>query len=172
MQQKRRNIILLCVSIGSFLLMSLSFLIMPAKISNIDSRVINVIIGSVFWGFLIIGVLIQVILVQRRKAWFRRNRLRRNPLSLHSRVGIFKFAQNVFGCIADAIFGFSLIFLIIALVLTRSTGYICYIALSVFVFAFCMHCILNGKVFYFIQNQDKILFEFKREQQSKLEKEN
>lgn len=172
MQRRKQDIILLCVSIGSFLLMALSFLVMPLKMPNIEQRILNIIIGSMFWGFLIIGVAIQVILAQRRKAWIRRNHLRRNRNFLYAKVGIIEFAQNIFGCIADLILGLSLIFLIIALVLTRSVGYVCYIAISVSVFAFCLHCILNGKIFYYVQNQDKILSKIEREQQSKKEKEN
>ncbi len=172
MQRRKQDIILLCVSIGSFLLMALSFLVMPLKMPNIEPRILNIIIGSMFWGFLIIGVAVQVILAQRRKTWIRRNHLRRNRNFLYSKVGVLAFAQNIFGCIADAILGLSSISLIIALVLTRSAGYICYVALAVLVFAFCLHCILNGKIFYYVQNQDKILSEREREQQSKQEKEN
>ncbi len=172
MKQRKQDIILLCVSIGSFFLMSLSFLLMPITIPNMQPRILNIIVGSAFWGFLIIGVAMQVVLAQRRKAWSRRNHLCHNQKLLFSKVGIVAFAQNVFGCIADVMLGLSLIFLIIALVLTKSTGYICYIAFAIFVFAFCLHCILNGKVFYFIHNQDKILSEIEREKHAKRVKEN
>lgn len=157
MQRRKQDIILLCVSIGSFYLMALSFLLMPLKLPEIEPRILNIISGTMFWGFLIIGIVMQVILAQRRKIWIRRNHLQRNRNFLHSKVGIIAFAQNVFGRIADVIFGLSLIALIIALILTGSAGYVCYIALAVFIFAFCLHCILNGKIFYYVQNQDKIL---------------
>ncbi len=172
MKQRKLDIFLLCVSMGSFFLMSLSFLIMPITIPNIEPQILDIIAGSAFWSFLIIGVAMQIVLARRRKAWSRRNHLWLNQKSLYSKVGMIAFAQNVFGCIADVMLGLSLIFLIIALVLTKSTGYICYIAFAIFVFAFCLHCILNGKVFYFIHNQDKILSEIEREKHAKRVKEN
>lgn len=143
------------------------FSVMPLNMPNIEPRILNIIIGSVFWGFLIIGIVMQVILARRRKMWIRRNHLWRNRNFTYSKVGILAFAQNTFGCIADVILGLSLIILIIAAVLTKSAGYVCYAALAVFVFAFCLHCILNGKIFYYIQNQNKILSEIEREQQSR-----
>lgn len=169
MKRRKQDIILLCVSLGSFFLMSLTFLIMPITIPNIEPRILNVIIGSAFWGFLIIGVAMQVILAQRRKAWIRRNHLMHDCKSINSKVGIIAFAQNIFGGIADAILGLSLIFLITALVLTKSAGYICYIAFAMFVFAFCLHCILNGKIFYFIQNQNTF---FLKQKENNIKKEN
>ena len=172
MQRRKLDIILLCVSISSFFLMAISILLMPLKISSIEPQMLNAAIGSMFWGFFIIGVLIQVVLNKRRKAWIRRNHLWRNRNFLFSKVGIIAFAQNIFGCIADALLGLSLVLLITSLILTNSSGYICYVALAILVFAFCLHCILNGKIFYYVQNQDKILSEREREQQSKTEKEN
>lgn len=170
MRRRKKDIILLCVSICSFFVMALSILIMPIETDNIEPRTLNIIIGSMFWGFLIIGVTIQIILAQRRKSWIRKNHLRRNRSFLNSKVGIISFAQNLFGCIADVTLGLSLIVLIVALVLTNSAGYACYISLSIFVIAFCLHCILNGKIFYYVQNQDKILSKIEREQQIKTRK--
>lgn len=171
MGRRKQDIVLLCTSVGAFLLSSLSFLVMPVPVPGIPPRTQSVLMGSVFWGFLIVGAVLQVILSRRRTAWIRENHLQRNRNFWNAKVGVAAFAKNRFGCIADVLTGLSLIGLILAVVLTKNVGYVCYIALTALEFTFCLHCILNGKIFFYVQNQDKILFEREKEQQQRKEKE-
>lgn len=151
----KKGFMMLYISIGSFFLMSVSFLLMPIDFAAKGLQFFNLLIGIMFWAFLILGIVTQVILGQIRKNWFIRNRIRR--FQFRSKVGLVSFAQNLPACIADGIFLVSLIGLIISVIVTNGIGYACYIFMALLVFSFCMHCILNGKIYYFLTNQEKIL---------------
>lgn len=152
---KKKEIILLYVSIGCFFLMSVSFLLMPIDFATRGSQIFNLLIGIMFWTFLVAGLVIQFILNKIRKNWFIRNRIRSSQF--RSKVGLISFVRNLPACIADGILAVSLIGLIISVIATNGIGYVCYIFMALLVFSFCMHCILNGKIYYFITNQDNIL---------------
>ncbi len=166
---KKNGLILLFVSIGSFFLMSASFLLMPIDLEAKGLQNYSSAIGIMFWVFLLLGIVTQFILGRMRKNWFIRNRIRR--FQFRSKVGLISFAQNLPACIADGIFVISLIGLIISVVATNGIGYACYIFMALLVFSFCMHCILNGKVYYFLTNQDKILKSSQPKHLDELEKE-
>lgn len=152
---KKREIILLYISIGCFFLMSVTFLLMPIDFTAKGMQIINLMIGIMFWVFLIAGVTTQILLGQIRKKWFIRNHIRR--FQFRSKVGLISFVQNLPACVADGIFVISLIGLIISVIATNGIGYACYIFMALLIFSFCMHCILNGKIYYFLTNQEKIL---------------
>ena len=163
---KKKNLMLLYISIGSFFLMSVSFLLMPIDFATKGMEVLNFMIGIMFWVFLLLGIITQVILGRVRKSWFIRNRIRRFQST--GKIGLISFVQNLPACISDGVLVLSIIGLIISVVITNGIGYACYIFLSMTVFSFCMHCILNGKVYYFLTNQDKLL---KTSQQKRLDEE-
>lgn len=149
----KKEFMLLYISIGSFLLMSFSFLLMPIDFATKGLQIVNILIGIMFWLFLLIGIITQVALTQKRKKWFKKHHLKQYRLKM--RVGVISFFQNTLGCIADIISAVSLIALIITAVLTDAAGFMCYVFLELFVFSFIMHCILNGKNYYFITNKQK-----------------
>lgn len=146
---------MLYISIGSFFLMSVSFLLMPIDFAAKEMSKGSIVVGIMFWASLVLGVATQVLLGYARKTWFVRNRIRRSRTK--SRVGVIAFLQNVPACIADGLLAVSLIALSVAVVVTDATGYLCYVFMALTVFAFCMHCIFNGKVYYFLTNQDALL---------------
>lgn len=166
---KKKEIILLYISIGCFFLMSVSFLLMPIDFATKGLQIFNLLIGIMFWVFLLLGIITQFILGHMRKNWFIRNRIRK--FQFRSKVGLISFVQNLPACIADGIFVISLIGLIISVIATNGIGYACYIFMALLVFSFCMHCILNGKVYYFLTNQDKILKSSQPKHLDELEKE-
>lgn len=151
MKSRSIDILWLWISIVSFLIMSVMFLIMPLdnKIPELRSGNASVIVGICFWAFLLIGIFAQVILSLRRKAWYQSQRINIKR-SCAKRIGAIAFFSNMQALIADLVGVVALIGLIISAFLTHSTGYICYVFLALLSFAFCMHCILNGKVYYHI----------------------
>lgn len=151
---KNKEVALLYTSIGSYFLMSVSFLLMPIDFAAKGLQIINLLIGIIFWVFLALGIITQCVLGHLRKKWFLKNRIRRFKFS--NKIGLISFAKNMQACIADGIFVISLIGLVISVVATSGIGYACYIFMALLVFSFCMHCILNGKIYYYIMNQDKI----------------
>ena len=50
---KKKDYTLFCISIGSFLLMSVSFLFMPIDFAARGMKIISLLIGVIFWVFLI-----------------------------------------------------------------------------------------------------------------------
>ena len=152
---KKKNYMTLYTSIGSFFLMSVSFLLMPIDFAAKGQQIFNLLIGIMFWVFLILGIITQTMLNRARKSWFIRNHIRR--FQFRGKIGLISFLQNLPACIADGMLVLSVIGLIISIIVTNGIGYVCYIFMSLTVFSFCMHCILNGKIYFFLINQDKIL---------------
>lgn len=158
MNDKKFDAIWLGVSMFSFLLLSCSFLLMPIEGNNMSGNGISVfslIAGILFWFSLFVGIVTQCVLSVRRKKWYMAHRIKKTRAV--QRVGVISFFQNVYGAIADIIVVISFIAFVISLIVSRSSGYACYVFLALLVFSFSMHCILNGKFFYYILNQDKVL---------------
>lgn len=130
------------MSIVCYLFMSVSFLLMPADIFSDKVYAENIVwfSGSCFWVFLLIGVILQIVLAVRYK------KSAKNQKS-ECRVGIISFLKNPFGIAADIILVISIIGFVVSMIVTNSRGYICYIFISLLVFSFSTHCVLNGKVY-------------------------
>lgn len=150
MGRKKVDIIWLCVSIASFLLMSITFMFMPLDSSGVyQADWYSIAVGACFWIFLILGIVTQFILSKRRRDWYRIQRVKSRN---YKRIGLFAFFQNKFAIVADVAVVISLVGFTATMFITNSVGYTCYVFLSLLVFTFCMHCILNGKIYYHITN--------------------
>lgn len=158
MDKKKVDVIWLCVSIVSYFLMSVMFLLMPLDnmVPSLRDSKATIIVGIGFWGFMMIGIAAQIILAMRRKAWYRSRHISERRSSVR-KLGVISFGANVIAVIADIGALISLCGLIVSVIFTDAAGYMCYIFLAAFSFTFCMHCILNGKIFYYVQNQNKVL---------------
>ena len=152
MRRKKLDIILLSASIVCFFITASVFLIIPLKVSDSYESMFNILIPSVFWLFTLIGIVIQIILAKRRREWIISNRLEKSP-NFMGRIGLISPMKNLYGSIADIVFLISVIGFIISMILTDSRGYACYVSLAGMIFAFSMHCIFNGRIFFYIQNQ-------------------
>lgn len=163
MKRKQVDVIWLVISIVSFFLMSFSFMLMPVETSSSfgEMSVVSYIAGIMFWLFLITGIVTQIVLFRRRQDWYVINRIRGNRIC--QKIGIISFFKNIYAIISDVVAVISLVGLIISLVATDGTGYICYVFISIFIFAFCMHCVLNGKNYYHVINQDVMLKNIEKE---------
>ncbi len=150
MGKKKVDIIWLCVSIASFLLMSITFMFMPLDSSGeARTNLYTVVVGACFWIFLVLGIVTQFILSKRRRDWYRIQRVRSRN---YNRIGLLAVFKNKLAIVADIAFVISLLGFAVTMFMTNSTGYTCYVFLSLLVFSFCMHCILNGKIYYHITN--------------------
>ena len=140
--KSKLNKVILVISIVGFLLLSVSFLLMPLNKNSLEP---NIFAGILFWCSLFIGVISQIILSFRIK--------KLNDNNARHGLGLLKFFQNPYAKICDVVLVISVIGLIITMIVTDGLGYACYIFLAMTVFFFAMHCILNGKNYYNIHKK-------------------
>lgn len=148
MNRKRTDTSMLVTSVGAFCLMSASFLLMPVE-------KLSVLAGGCFWAGLLAGMTLQVLLEVRRRNFFKEHRANWRKMQ-RPRNGLLTFGANPLAKVADVLLIISFIGLVASLWLTRGTGYLCYIMISVTVFSFCMHCVLNGRNYFHIKNREII----------------
>ena len=140
--------ILLYISMGGFLLMSASFLLMPVN-------ALRVLPGLLFWSGLLVGVAVQILLEHRRRAFFAEHRVKRESMQ-KPRCGLLTFGSSREAVIIDYALPISFALMILAFILTKGYGYVCYVFIATTLSAFCLHCITNGRIYFHIKNQDKI----------------
>lgn len=128
--------------------MSASFLLMP-----IES--INILPGLLFWLGLGFGIALQIVLEIRRRAFFKAYAVKREKMQ-KPKNGLLSFGSNATAIIADRSMVISIVTMILAFVFTKGYGYICYVFIATTVFSFCMHCVLNGRIYFHAKNQLKV----------------
>lgn len=148
MKQNKTDRLLLGTSIGGFAVLAISFMLMPVE-------GLGFVPGILFWGGLVTGVALQIVLEARRNSLFAKYNVKRETMQ-KARNGLLSFRSNSLAAVADVFLIVSAVATILAFILTKGTGYVCYISLSVLVFSFCMHCILNGRIYIFVKNQNKV----------------
>ena len=163
MSRKKTDIVLMGVSVLSFFLLAISFLIMPLGNETLteDVSANTILCGVLFWVSLITGITTQCVLAHRRKMWYQINRIRK--IRVVQKIGLVSFFKNIGAAVADIFTAVSLVGFVVSMVVTDGVGYICYVMIALFVFSFSMHCILNGKIFYHVFNQDKLLQNVEKE---------
>ncbi len=141
MKESKNMSNLLRISIAGFLLMSLTFLLMPLNSTAPEegTDIFRIIVGVLFWLFLIIGIAAQIMLSKEFKKSEKKKAKRR--------IGLFSFLQNREAAVFDLLCLIGFIAIAFMVLFTDGTMYFAYICTSVFVFSFCMHCILNGKIY-------------------------
>lgn len=169
MKSKRTDYAWLIASIVSFLLLSISFLLMPIECNNVLGGVsIPMLAGVLFWSSIVCGIVTQVVLAHRIKSWLASNKIKCGRSV--RKYGLISFFKNPFAIAADIAMIVGLVGLVVSIVLTHGIGYVCYVFLALFVFSFSMHCILNGKTFYTMKNKSKILLALQKERVNQSEK--
>ena len=148
MKQRKTDCVFLNISISGFLLMSVSFLLMP-----IDS--LRILPGLLFWGGLMVGVVFQILLEARRRIFFKRYGVKREKMQ-KPRNGLLSFGSNTMAIVADRVMIISFVAMVLAFVITKGYGYICYVFITTTIFFFCMHCVLNGRIYFHAKNQIKV----------------
>lgn len=147
MKHSRADHFLLAASVGGFLMMSVSFLLMPFETAAYLP-------GLLFWLGLALGAAFQIMLAVRRKAILRELDISQEKTK-KSGIGIFNFGSNKEAIVADNVMAISLAVTVLAFVLTKGYGKICYAGIAVSAFSFCMHCVLNGKIYFHVRNKTK-----------------
>ena len=141
----KKELIWLGISIVGFAILSISFLIMPVEGSVIATNIA----GLLFWIGLIIGIIFQFLLVKQSK--IEKTKTRAQRIANHRiKPGVFALFKNPVAIVFDCLMAVGLVGFISSMILTKGMGYICYMFISITVFAFSMHCIFNGRTYLYI----------------------
>ena len=140
--------ILLTISVFGYTIMSWSFIFMPFES-------IAILPGCLFWGGLLIGCAFQIVLEARRRAFFKRYHIKREKMQ-KPKNGLLSFASNKYAKIADIATAVSVVATILVLLLTKGFGFLCYVCIAITLQTFCLHCILNGRIYFHTNNQERI----------------
>ncbi len=164
MNRKMVDTVWLGISIFFFLMFAVSFLLMPleSEVPTENTSVYSLVAGLMFWSSIIMVIVTQCVLAFRRKYWFETHRIRKVRAS--QKIGVISFFENIYATVADIVSILSFIGFIVSTIVTHGTGYICYVLLSLFVFSFGMHCVLNGRIYYYVVNQNKYIQAVEKEQ--------
>ena len=145
MKKVQTDGLLLLTSIGAFAMMSVSFLLMP-----FDG--LRFVPGLLFWLGLTGGLATQIVLGLRcgasRPAGRKSCKNKRK-----SRIGLLTFGSNMAAKIVDIALLASTVIMTLTFVITKGYGYICYVFTATTVFAFCMHCVLNGSIYRCVKDK-------------------
>ena len=148
MKQRQIDRIIVGISVGCFLIMSVSFLLMPIESTTILP-------GLLFWLGLALGLVLQIVLEVRRRAFFKAYAVNRKKMQ-KPKNGLLSFGSNSLAIIVDRTMVISFVAMILAFIFTKGYGYICYVFIATTVFSFCMHCVLNGRIYFHAKNQIKV----------------
>lgn len=148
MEGRQTGINLLRISVGGFLVMSLSFLLMPVSI-------LGIVPGLLFWLGLIIGVISQMLLEIQRRRFFRAQNVDRKKMQ-KPHCGLLTFGSNRYAKTMDNAFLVCLVLSIAVFAATKGFGYICNLCISLTVFTSCMHCVLNGRNYFHVIHRDTV----------------
>ena len=121
MKQNKTDLALLGASIGGFAVLAISFLLMPIEGLGLVS-------GILFWGGLLTGVVLQIVLETRRNSLFAKYNVKRETMQ-KARNGLLSFRSNSLAAVADIFLIVSTVATILAFILTKGTGYLCYVCL-------------------------------------------
>ncbi len=142
--------ILLILSVACMLLFSLTVLFMPFTGNQLRDGIQTptLIVGSLFWGAILIASLLQILLAVRRPPKFDRSQWNKKlPKPL-------RFNRTSTGLVVFMLWILALAGLITSLILTNYHGFICYVFLSILIFLSQMLFVCNGKIFeYVTQNK-------------------
>lgn len=140
--------ILLAISLLGFLCMSASFMLMPIE-------ALTLLPGILFWSGLLVGIATQVLLAVRRRSFFAGRKQQRRQLQAR-RNGLLTFGANGPALVVDCLLGVSLVALVLTFVLTKGYSPVCFVCITATLLTFCLHCILNGRIFYHITHFPEI----------------
>ncbi|MBQ9516487.1 MAG: hypothetical protein IJR60_00220 [Eubacterium sp.] len=130
------------ISIAAFFMSSLQPILMSSAGFDEEGtrRVLAYGSAILFWLFLAIGIVTQIIMYIKLKG------------EIKGAPGIFSFFKNSISAVFDVLCAVSLVANIV-LMIKSETDFIGYLAISVFIFSFEMHCVLNGRKFNEIINK-------------------
>lgn len=163
MKKKSIDSILLAASVGGYFLMSLSFVLMPVQ-------ALGFVPGIMFWLGLITGATLQFLLEARRKTFFKTYGADPGKLP-RPRNGLLTFASDPIAKVIDLLLPVCLLVTVVAFVATQGFGTVCFVGIALTVFLFCLHCILNGRIWAFVFHRNKLRRMLDKKKETKSEKE-
>lgn len=129
--------------IGAFSILSIEFLNNFEK----DNRVIDIIIASLFWG----SILVQIILILRanliRKNFEKSLKIKKSK----DKISLISFFETPIGKISDIIFVISALMLLMLLFLNVSNSKFIILTLSILYLSFNCHLLYNSKNYKYIK---------------------
>lgn len=135
--------------------LSISVFLMPIGIEIADrTRILTYLSGVMFWVSLFGTISIALFINYKRK----KSKEFANDASGSKRWGIIHFFQNKPAIISDVLLFVSLIGFIITRILSETTIFPV-VFLSLFIFSFGMHCMLNGSNYNYINYQKRSVTE-------------
>ena len=123
---------------------SLSAIPFTQHLTDTGQRISGYIIAGTFWLFFIIGLLI-VFFTKRRQQTARRKLKSLGLLKAHQPPGIISFSISPLTVTIYLIFLLGLIVTISDIILRWVPGYIVFPVLSITLFAFMLHCVVDGE---------------------------
>ena len=148
MKQREADMRLLRLSLVALGVMSLSFLLMiPQGKTKSVLEVMTIVSGLCFWVPLLAGVAMQLRLWALCRKHYKTHRQPGKPVK---HVGLICFFRNPVATLWDVVLILAIIALIISILATNGSGVICFLLFSITMFAFCGHCVYNGRSYYFI----------------------
>lgn len=153
--QKLQKKQLLYLYMAFLAVLSISVFLMPMGIKIADkTKILTYLSGTMFWvGFVgTICIALYITYLRRRSKAFA------DEKSIHKRLGIILFFQNRPAIISDVLLFVALIGFIITRVLSETTVFP-FLFLSLFIFSFGMHCMLNGSNYNYIKYQTRSVTE-------------
>ncbi len=141
MKHRDRHTLRLTVCLMCFLLLGLSFLVMPIEGAADTKKYLTILPGIVFWGSLIGGVVSYSMFALGVKKQIALKEGCKNTL------GLIAFFTNQYAIVADITMMISFAATIAVMLLTDGSAYICYLLLALFVWSFSMHCVCNAGAF-------------------------
>lgn len=148
MNRRKADMRLLRISLGAFGLMSASFLLMMPQFKTEEAwQLTSILAGVCFWLSLLVGIALQLRLWTRCRKHYKTHRQAGKPVKW---IGAVCFFRNPAAAAADIALAVSLAALGLSLWLTNGSGAICFLFFSATMFAFCAHCVYNGRSYYFI----------------------
>lgn len=151
-QQRKRMLYLYAAFLA---VLSVSVFLMPFGIKMADkSMVLTYILGIMFWIGLLgtIAMAVHITLSRRRSKGFKQ------IYPNHKRLGLIHFFQNTEAFICDVLMFISLVGFIITRIWVGTTIWP-FIFLSILIFSFGMHCMLNGSNYIYINYRTRRVIE-------------
>ena len=147
---KRREV--LSLSMIGFFISALSVFLLPFSESNNEEplSVVGVAIGLLFWAGLFIGISLFFMTWVSVKKDERYIRLKENV-----RPGYLSFCSNKWAKINDIVFCLAVIIVAISVTVPTLPDILILLGLFFAIYNFCLHFILNGRVYKFLFNIEK-----------------
>lgn len=150
MNKHKSDVFLFVALVLSFLFVALSFILIPIETDYFvgELSLMPFIAGIVFWVSLAAALIFLVTLSIRRRKFYSKYNLKENEK--HKRIGLLCFFRNKYATAIDIMMLLSFVLLAVVFGFTGGRYYDGYIAIAISVFLVFMHCIFNGKLFFYI----------------------